>query len=62
MQYKSEMARFIQWNKGAADASKGIAERSKDFDYIAGYRWQQHMTRINEQSTDDYKAICNRNW
>lgn len=41
---KSETARFIQWNDGIVDARKGVTERSKDVDYIAGYRYGQHIT------------------
>jgi len=40
---KSEMAQFISWNDGSVDARRGAAERSKDFDYVAGYRHAQHM-------------------
>jgi hypothetical protein len=43
---KSEAARFIQWNDGSIDARKGIKERSKDIDYIAGYRHGQHMMEM----------------
>jgi hypothetical protein len=45
-QNKSEAARFISWNDGTIDARNGAAERSKDVDYIAGYRYGQDvMTR-----------------
>ncbi len=40
---KTEAARFIQWNDGTIDARNGAAERSKDADYIAGYRYGQHI-------------------
>ena len=40
---KSEAARFISWNDGTIDARNGTAERSKDIDYVAGYRYGQHM-------------------
>ena len=45
---KSEAARFIQWNDGFIAAKEGKQLKSNDPDFVAGYRYYQHMEQSNE--------------
>lgn len=40
---RSEAAKFIAWNDGYKAARSGKPLRSRDPDFVAGYRYYQHM-------------------
>jgi hypothetical protein len=40
---RTEAAKFIAWNDGFVAAREGVALNSRDVDFVAGYRYYQHM-------------------
>lgn len=43
MTNRTEAAKFIAWNDGFTAAREGAALNSRDADFVAGYRYYQHM-------------------
>lgn len=40
---RTEAAKFIAWNDGFIAAKNGKTLRSEDVDFVAGYRYYEHM-------------------
>ena len=44
---RSEAAKFIAWNDGFIAARNGKLLKSNDIDFVAGYRYYQHMNKLD---------------